>query len=385
MEQFIRLDVNLFAVVILIILSVNSKKGLNPGNEMGILFKKLTLWTLAATVIETLSFVVDMRSGSTMVVLNYISNTLLFILAPIIMYLWVEYVECFFIKDENDIKARRKYRSPLVAMLVILAGVNLFSGVLFHIGEDNLYQRGTWYFVQVALNFAIVFQAYETLYRYRRQLEPTMVVSLALFPVLPILGALIQSSFYGTTTILSYMVVALLLIFLNVQRTLIFRDPLTGLDNRRSIDLMVENMRDHRQGILYAGMMLDIDNLKEVNDVYGHGAGDLAIKRAAEIIRGSVRKSDFVARYAGDEFLVIMEVQDRIALQSAVERIRRAFDHYNLSSKEAWTLNVSIGYDTINHESPESVEMALSRIDGLMYQEKKKRKWGQCLAAGSIT
>jgi diguanylate cyclase (GGDEF)-like protein len=98
-----------------------------------------------------------------------------------------------------------------------------------------------------------------------------------------------------------------------------------------------------------------------------------------------VRKSDFVARYAGDEFLVIMEIQDRIALQSAVERIRRAFDLYNLSSKEAWTLNVSIGYDTINHESPESVEMALSRIDGLMYQEKKKRKWGQCLAAGSVT
>jgi diguanylate cyclase (GGDEF)-like protein len=351
MNLLVRLDVNVFAVFVLVVLLINARKGLNPGNKMAVLFTKLTALVLMITLIEITSYMVDMKSGSTMFSLNYISNTLLFLLAPASMYLWVEYVDHFFIRDTQEIKKRRHYRNVLASVTVLLVLVNLFNGMFFKILEGNVYQRGPLFLVQMLLNIAIVLQAYIIIFKNRRRLDDAMLWSLALFPVLPLLGTVIQSLFYGTTMILSYMAMSLLLIFLNVQRTLIFLDSLTGLDNRRSIDLKMESMSERGKECLYAGMMVDIDNLKEINDRYGHATGDMAIKHTAEIIKNSLRKGDFVARYAGDEFFAVMDVKDYEALKVTVKRIESAFEKFNHESGVPWKLSVSIGYDLFRYES----------------------------------
>jgi diguanylate cyclase (GGDEF)-like protein len=374
MNLLVRLDVNVFAVFVLVVLLINARKGLNPGNKMAILFTKLAALVLMITLIEITSYMVDMKSGSTMFFLNYISNALLFLLAPAAMYLWVEYVDHFFIRDTQEIKKRRYYRNVLASVTVLLVLVNLFNGMFFQILEGNVYQRGPLFLVQMLLNIAIVLQAYIIIFKNRRRLDDAMLWSLALFPVLPLLGTVIQSLFYGTTMILSYMAMSLLLIFLNVQRTLIFLDSLTGLDNRRSIDLKMESMSERGKECLYAGMMVDIDNLKEINDRYGHATGDMAIKHTAEIIKNSLRKGDFVARYAGDEFFAVMDVKDYEALKVTVKRIESAFEKFNHESGVPWKLSVSIGYDLFRYESPESMEDDMRRIDALMYEEKKRRK-----------
>ncbi len=251
---------------------------------------------------------------------------------------------------------------------------NFYTGILFQLEEGNVYVRGPRFVIQVMLNVLLAGQAYLTLLLNRKKLNPVMLWSLMLFPLLPIIGVLIQTLFYGTTATLSFKTIALLLIYINVQRAMIFIDPLTGLENRRSIDLLVKAMGECRREVLYAGMMLDIDNLKTVNDLYGHAAGDQAIRRTAELLRGSLRKTDFVARYAGDEFLVVMEVEDRMALVKAVERIQDAFSLFNETSGYPWKLEVSMGYDTFVYQTPEEVEQALREIDLKMYEEKNRRK-----------
>jgi len=377
MDLFIQLDVDILAFVILLVMFINTRKGMSLKSKSNDLFSRLTFLMLISTFVEIVTFAIDGRPGRGMYAAGFISNTLLFALAPVTLYIWVDYIENLFVKDLEINKLRIAIRGTMVAVIMGLVFANFYSGILFQIREGNVYTRGPWFEVQVILNVLIAGQAYLTLLFNRHRLNPVMMWSLMLFPLLPIIGVLIQTLFYGTTATLSFKTIALLLIYINVQRAMIFIDPLTGLENRRSIDLLVKAMGECRREVLYAGMMLDIDNLKVINDLHGHSAGDLAIKRAAELIRGSLRKTDFVARYAGDEFLVVMEVEDRMTLLKAVERMQAAFELHNKTSAAPWKLEVSMGYDTFVYNTPEEVEQALREIDLLMYEEKNRRKQKQ--------
>lgn len=381
MDLFLRLDINLFAALILLILLFNGKVSTGMSTKTNLIFNRLTALVLFLTLSEIVSFAVDLRQGVMMPALNYLSNLMLYLLAPFAISLWAEYVEHYLLRDVPDLKVRRLIRALPILVILVLVLTNPVNGYLFKIHPGNLYERGPLFIHQILLNIIIVAQAYVTLYRNRRSLDTAKLISLAAFPLLPMVGVLIQLFFYGTTMIWSNMTLALLLIFLNVQKSLLLVDSLTGIDNRRSVDNLIDSMSERRRDVLYGGMMLDLDNLKEINDLYGHATGDLAIKRAAEIIKGSLRKGDFVARYAGDEFFVVIEVAETQALTRAVERIQKAFYDYNRDSGQAWEINVSIGYDTFRYESAESVDQAMRRIDDLMYQEKKRRKMERRLAA----
>ncbi|SCZ76339.1 GGDEF domain-containing protein [Acidaminobacter hydrogenoformans] len=381
MELFIRLDINIFATLILLILLLNSRASAGAGVKTNKIFGRLTGMVLIITVSEIISFAVDRQPGAIMPALNYVSNMLLFLLAPFTMGLWAEYVEHYLLREVPDLRRRRLIRGVPVVIILALVLINPFTGFLFKIFPGNVYERGPHFLLQILLNVFIVGQAYLTLLQNRQKMDSTKLLSLAAFPLLPLFGVMIQYYFYGTTMIWSSMALALLLIFLNVQKSLLLVDSLTGIDNRRSVDNLIESMSERRGDVLYGGMMLDIDNLKEVNDAYGHATGDLAIKRAAEIIKGALRSGDFVARYAGDEFFVVIEVGEPRALNRAVARIHEAFTDYNRTSGEPWEINVSIGFDTFRYESAESVDQAMRRIDELMYQEKKRRKLERRLAA----
>lgn len=374
MDLFVRLDVNIIALIILSALFLNNRKGLSLKRPGGDLFSRLTLVILLATVIEMISFAVDGRPGRGMYAMSMVSNTLLFVLAPVTMCLWVQYIEHLLIHDYVVSKSMRILRCGLAGLILVLTVINVQNGILFEIQPGNVYIRGPWFVFQVVVNGLIVAQAYLTMWMNRHRLNDAMLFTLALFPLIPLAGVLIQTHFYGTSAILSYKAVALLLIYINVQRSMIYLDPLTGLENRRSLEILLSAMEEGRPETLYGAMMLDIDNLKMINDLHGHEAGDVAIKRAAEMIRGSLRKQDFVARYAGDEFLVVMEVQDRETLSRAVERIERAFRKFNETSDLPWQLEVSIGCDTFVYKTQEEVTQSLKKVDQLMYQEKSRRK-----------
>ena len=86
-----------------------------------------------------------------------------------------------------------------------------------------------------------------------------------------------------------------------------YRDALTGLLNRAALDdqLLREWSSSRRRGTALSVLVVDLDNLKQINDTYGHAVGDVALRRVAEVLAGSVRNSDLVARVGGDEFVVV--------------------------------------------------------------------------------
>ena len=149
-------------------------------------------------------------------------------------------------------------------------------------------------------------------------------------------------------------------------------DYLTGLMNRRAFlavaDDTVEFCRRYKRGM--ATLMIDIDHFKKINDTHGHAAGDDAIKRIAEIIDQSIRTTDKAARFGGEEFVVLREIDQETALLLA-ERIRRSIEQTTIEHGEArFPATVSIGV-AINAEGDRDVQDMIERADQGLYIAKK--------------
>ncbi|MDD5248419.1 MAG: diguanylate cyclase [Rhodocyclaceae bacterium] len=106
------------------------------------------------------------------------------------------------------------------------------------------------------------------------------------------------------------------------------RDPMTGLHNRRfleeSVDTLIAQAQRHKMPMAF--MMLDLDYFKMVNDSYGHDAGDSVLKALSRVLTDSVRSSDYVIRYGGEEFLILLQETDAAAAVDVAEKIRAAVE-----------------------------------------------------------
>lgn len=152
-------------------------------------------------------------------------------------------------------------------------------------------------------------------------------------------------------------------------------DPLTGVWNRRMIlhFFTTQWARSCREGSTLALLMLDIDHFKQVNDTHGHQAGDEALKFFCETILKAIRPYDYLGRYGGEEFMVLMPVTDAEQAEHIAERIRAMLQAspLTLSSGETITLTVSIGVTT-RHAEDKSHEDAFKRADEAVYLAKRQ-------------
>jgi diguanylate cyclase (GGDEF)-like protein/PAS domain S-box-containing protein len=147
-------------------------------------------------------------------------------------------------------------------------------------------------------------------------------------------------------------------------------DELTGLHNRRSFlhlaaQALKEAARAERSVI---GLFVDVDELKVINDTYGHAEGDRALRLVAEALKAACRDSDIVGRLGGDEFAILLaEAHELAGLEN---RVRRRLDE--AAAALSYPLSVSIG--VVREAGECRIEELLERADHLMYQAKAKRR-----------
>lgn len=149
-------------------------------------------------------------------------------------------------------------------------------------------------------------------------------------------------------------------------------DALTGLLNRRAMEelLFAQLQRSVRGREPFAVMMLDLDHFKHVNDHYGHAVGDMALKHVAKLLRGSVRDIDSLARFGGEEFVVLMPGASLVQAQPIAERLRERLSATPLVAPSTTVpLSISIGIAQWRG-SDEDLSQLLVRADTALFQAK---------------
>lgn len=152
-------------------------------------------------------------------------------------------------------------------------------------------------------------------------------------------------------------------------------DGLTGLYNHRHLVHMleIEYKRAIRYKRSFAFLMLDIDYFKEVNDNFGHPCGDSVLQEIAQILKDSVRSTDLVARYGGDEMAVILlETSQKMAMKVAHKLRRQIEGHAFYWENESFHVTVSIGVAGALEEGVEDWNGLLNAADRVLYQAKDK-------------
>jgi diguanylate cyclase (GGDEF)-like protein/PAS domain S-box-containing protein len=150
-------------------------------------------------------------------------------------------------------------------------------------------------------------------------------------------------------------------------------DSLTGLLNRRGFSraLTRESRRLARYHRPFTLAYLDVDNFKQINDTWGHAAGDEALRRVAEVLAEGTRDIDVVTRLGGDEFAMLLPETDAEAARVAMTRLRTRL--LRVGAERSWTVTFSVGALTCL-EPPQSVDDLMSQADGLMYTAKTMGK-----------
>lgn len=148
----------------------------------------------------------------------------------------------------------------------------------------------------------------------------------------------------------------------------VIHDPLTGAYNRtyfhQNVDRFTKNNRYNDE--LKVVAFFDIDYFKQVNDTYGHDVGDIILQEFVEVIQNSIRDTDTLIRWGGEEFILIVSLQERAFVEKILEKLRSAIEQYNFTTIGNITCSIGATFFQTN----EDIYDTIKRADIALYQSK---------------
>lgn len=326
----------------------------------------------------------DGNLGRVYIIINHVSNFLIFSLNLLISSLWLLYVNYhIFI----DIKKNKRLLHGLIYLNIINVVVVILSQSfrwLYYIDSNNIYHRGPFYVLSILANIFLVLGAFILVFKNKNNIDRKHYFSLQFFSVPPLIGMMLQALSINMYITLNSIVLSILWAFLTIQRNTLNTDYLTGVSNRSNFEMALQNkINKSTKDKTFSGIMIDIDDFKSINDTYGHDMGDHALRAAAKILVECIRLNDLLSRYGGDEFCVILDITDRVKLESIVERINTCVESYNESSEMPYKLKFSMGYDVYDFNSKMTSEQFKRHIDVLMYKNKPYNRDKEIISTSS--
>ena len=186
-----------------------------------------------------------------------------------------------------------------------------------------------------------------------------------------VLGCALQMVFYGVSLIWVSLAVGLTSIYMSLQNEFSYIDILTNLYNRAYLDYKMEAMLKEKNPKVGA-IMIDVDYFKSINDTYGHSTGDEALIDVARVIIFSKPDKAIATRFAGDEFILLVNNTSDDEMKKIVDNIRDELKMFNETENRPYKLSLSLGYTLFNLDK-DTTDTFLKRMDDNMYVEKAQK------------
>lgn len=199
-----------------------------------------------------------------------------------------------------------------------------------------------------------------------------------LFPLLVVFGGLAQEIVMSETPIFCFSSTILMLIFyIGSMKTQISTDPLTGLNNRGQLaNYVAQKSNIHHENRLTIVIMLDINDFKLINDTYGHAEGDRALILVSNALKEVVRNHSipmFLARYGGDEFILVAHPTSESEIDAIICEIRERIEARCRMEGTPYTISIGAGYDKLAGET-DTFQKCMQRADEKLYEDKARQK-----------
>ena len=372
MEVFLRIDLNLYMAVVCVVVFFSGKNLTERRLVHNRVFRWLILTIIALLILECFTWVLDGAKNRGLLLLNYGVTTLLYILTPVPAALWALYVKCQIFRNTKSLKREMYLFGSLILISALMTILSPVTKWMFSFDSANIYHRGIAYPLLAAVSLFPVLYAFASILIHKNKLARKYFFLLLLFTFIIIGSALAQIVFYGIAVIWSSIAIAALLVHNNLQNDQVYTGHLTGIYNRRQMDVnLADRIQLDSSGRAFSCIMLDINRFKAINDTLGHLVGDDALRSAATILKSSIRKEDFLSRYGGDEFVILSDINDETGLLRLIERIKENASRFNTTANKPYIIDFSQGYAVYNDQTGMSPTEFLCHVDLLMYKNKQ--------------
>ena len=293
-------------------------------------------------------------------------NVIGFGLSPLITFFLLMYINHPIFSQAT----KKLLRIPLVAN-ALLSILSYWTGWLFFVDDSNLYVRGHFFAVTTFITFLYYCIGIYGFVRNHKRYELSEKGLFSCIVVFPLLGALFQILCPEVLTLWSSIALALLLFYIFSLELSFSYDSLTGLRNRTTfICDLAKADKDLFDSICF--FVFDLNNLKKVNDLYGHGAGDDLICSTAQVLLACFHTKGYCYRMGGDEFCTMCKNLDRGQIADLLVSFEVLLAQEN--SHRSLPLEIAFGYACNERKGSATLFQSYSEADTAMYRHKAELK-----------
>lgn len=373
MDVFLRIDINLAAITLLVAVCLIAVRRLDLKDHLNRVYLVTSIVIVLEMLIEALTCVLNRRTEIWAGPLSQLLHVLLFSCGPILTYLWYRMLSTWISPDLRFTALKQWVLLFPVFLNLVLALFSPRYGLIFYIGDGNVYHRGPFFVLSMAIVYSYFLLAFILIWRRRKLVVKEEFMPLVVVGILPLIGGVFQSLFYGALLMWSCAGFSLVLVYIFLQQRMVHIDDLTGAWTRSTFENSIVKRAKNRRDSVFGLIFLDVDGLKQINDQHGHLEGDYALKTTVELIKRVLRKSDVIARTGGDEFLIILDCESMHEIDTTISRIKATLRSHNETSNKEYQLDCSMGAELF-HSGFEDLDQFMRHVDMLMYDNKKLKK-----------
>ncbi|MCU0105547.1 GGDEF domain-containing protein [Acholeplasma vituli] len=372
MQLYYQTDVSFMTAFLLLLISIIAHFRLNQKDTVSKAYL-ITAWIIIfVLIVEAYTIIIDGKNDAFTVSLSMVLNTLLFLVGPIITLLWFYLIRSMFAPTfkKNSLRHVFIFLPQLLNIILVLS--NPWTKFIFSI-ENGLYTRQSGYLLVTISIYFYVLMSVGTVVQNWKTISKQNLIILMVSTALPIFGGIIQAAYYGILTIWPSVGCALILLYLFLQQRVIHLDHLTHAWTRETFFLHINRLFKQRNTEPADVLYFDLNDLKAINDNYGHHAGDIALKTVVSIVKEELPSDAIVARLGGDEFIAFMSVKHSIDMKVYVTSIKAKLDAINQEKTLEFPLSLAFGYGRF-FGSYDQFDKFMNQLDKDMYIDKRNMK-----------
>lgn len=366
-DQILKFDIYFVAIFIMGLLAFVISRNDDKYNYRNKILFSLILVNMAGILLEISTHFLDGNVGSFFSQYYLLINDIIILIAVSQSVLWAIYIDYLTFGSIDRLRGRLFY-TPFILYVVVILVINRFNSMIFII-KDGFFVKGDLHSIVLASVAILLIYVYRTVIKNANHMKDSVVIGTLGFVIIAPLVEMSEFIFGELPYTFVAVSISILFSYIFIETLNSRKDSMTNLSNREIAYNFINSALSKNEDLTIA--VIDLDNLKGVNDELGHVVGDQVIVFFAKILKNSFNNKAEISRLGGDEFVVSSSKINSEFLVVQLERVKKLIDNSAFDYKDH--LNFSYGIAESDYQTKEATDI-IRIADKRMYKAKQRKK-----------